>query len=139
MEKVINQQIEEKPNNIALYKTLAMIYHERGKQREAKEAYERILELDRAQPMALNNLAWLLITAPDESLHEKERALELAKMAVVLERMPEYLDTLAEAYYVNGYTNEALKTIEEALSIATDRISYFEKQREKFLGKNGEE
>ncbi|MDB4443740.1 M48 family metalloprotease [bacterium] len=139
VEKVINQQIEEKPNNIALYKTLAMIYHERGKHREAKEAYERILELDRAQPMALNNLAWLLITAPDKRLHEKERALELAKMAVVLERMPEYLDTLAEAYYVNGYTNEALETIEEALSIATDKISYFEKQREKFLGKVGEE
>jgi len=111
-----------------------MIYHERGKYKKAIEAYENILGLDQAQPVALNNLAWLLVTVPDENLREYDRALTLAKRAVAHERSPIYLDTLAEAYHVNGYTNEAIKAIDEAIAVANEKREYYEKQRKKFLG-----
>ena len=133
-EGVLNQQIIKDPKRISVYRDLAMIYHERGKYKKAIEAYENILGLDQSQPVALNNLAWLLVTVPDENLKEYDRALTLAKRAVALERSPIYLDTLAEAYYVNGYTNEAIKTIDEAIAVANENREYYEKQRKKFMG-----
>ena len=88
---------------------------------------------DPDQAEALNNLAWLLVTAPDEELRDKKRSLVLAKKAVLLERSSVFLDTLAEAYYVNGFMPEAVKTIEEAIAVATENRGYYEKQLEKFL------
>jgi len=104
-----------------------------GKYREAMRVYEKIILLDQAQSLALNNLAWLLVTIPDESLRDKERALTLARRAVDLKRSSIFLDTLAEAYYSNGLTDEAVKTIKEAISLANDRLDYYEKQLEKFM------
>ena len=132
-EGVLNQQIIKDPKRITVYRDLAMIYHERGKYKKAIEAYEKILDLDQAQPVAFNNLAWLLVTVPDENLREHDRALALAKRAVALERSPVYLDTLAEAYHANGYTNEAIKAIDEAIAVASENQGYYQKQRKKFL------
>lgn len=133
-EEVLHQQIIKNPNRISLYRDLAMIYHEGGKYKEAIETYEKILEMDGAQPVALNNLAWLLVTAPDEKLREPERALALAKKAVALDKSAIYLDTLAEAYYVNGYRNEAVKAIDEAIAVAVENRGYYQRQRKKFMG-----
>ncbi len=135
-EGVLNQQIIKDPNRIPVYRDLAMIYHQRGKYKKAIEAYEKILDLNQAQPVALNNLAWLLVTVPDESLRDRERALILAKRAVALDRSPGYLDTLAEAYHVNGYTHEAVKAIDEAIAIASEKQGYYQEQRKKFLDEN---
>ena len=129
----LNQQLVKEPDNIVLYQNLAMVYHEMGKYREAMRVYERIILLDQTQPLALNNLAWLLVTIPDERYRDKERALTLARRAVDLKRSPIFLDTLAEAYYSNGLTDEAVKTIKEAISLANDRSDYYEKQLEKFM------
>jgi hypothetical protein len=63
----------------------------------------------------------------------------LAKKAVALERSPVFLDTLAEAYYANGLFSEAVKTIQEALSLATEGTSYYEKQMRKFLANREQE
>ena len=133
-EKVLNQQIIKDPDRIPVYKDLARIYHQREKFGKAIEAYEKIIALDPAQAVALNNLAWLLVTISDESLRDQERALRLAKRAVALDRSPIYLDTLAEAYHVNGYTHEALKAIDEAIAIANENQKYYQDQRKKFLG-----
>ncbi|MBW1998491.1 MAG: M48 family metalloprotease [Deltaproteobacteria bacterium] len=131
----LKQRLTKDPTNIALYRNLAMIYHQTGKYREAIEAYEKALSLDENQPVLLNNLAWLLVTAPDERIRQRERALVLAKKAVRLNRSPVFLDTLAEAYYANGLVEEAIRTIDEAISVATEGIDYYKKQREKFSGK----
>ncbi len=131
--KVLTQQLLKDPDNIALCQNLAMVYHEMGKYREAIETYERIIDLDENQAVSLNNLAWLLVTVPDQELRDKRRALDLAKRAVALERSAVFLDTLAEAYYVNGLSREAVETIEEAVSVAEENRDYYEKQLEKFL------
>jgi Zn-dependent protease with chaperone function len=130
----LNQQILKEPDNIALYINLAMVYNHMDKYQEAIETYERIIDLDPGQAVSLNNLAWLLVTVPDEELRDEGRALDLAKKAVDLKRSPVFLDTLAEAYYANGLNTEAIKTIKEAIALVTEeRSNYYEKQLNKFL------
>jgi Zn-dependent protease with chaperone function len=137
--KILNQQLAEEPGDIRLYENLAMLYHQMEKHREAITVYERIISMDRGRAVALNNLAWILLTAPEEDLRDEERALVLAKEAVAMERSPTFLDTLAEAFYVNGFSDEAIGTIKEALSLARENRGYYQKQLERFAGTVEEE
>jgi len=130
---VIHQRISQEPNNIELYIVLAMAYHEMGKNAEAMRTYEKIIQMDPQNALALNNLAWFLVTVPHVGKEDRERGLDLAKRAVARERSPVYLDTLAEAYYVNGYVQEAIRTMEEAISLAKENRDYYKKQMKKFL------
>ena len=139
MSKALSRQIEKKPDNALLYRNLATIYHHLGEHAQAKAAYEKALAIQPAQPSVLNNLAWLLVTAPDSSLRDPVRGLHLARLAVSMERAPAFLDTLAEAYYVNEDPRRAVELIEEALSKAQDRREYYASQRKKFMdGLEGE-
>jgi len=117
----------------------AAAYQEAGKPEKAIEVYEKIIQEDQDQAVALNNLAWLLVTVPDESLRDKERGLRLAKRAVALERSPVFLDTLAEAYFANDMLPEAIETMKEALSLAPEGRSYYEEQLKKFVAKTEQE
>jgi Zn-dependent protease with chaperone function len=132
IEKAIHQQLMKEPRNVALYLSLAMMYQELGKERETREIYEKIIALAPQRAVALNNLAWLLATSSDEGVRDPDRALDLARRAVTLERSPGFLDTLAEAYFANGRVEEAIRTIEEALAGATENQSYYEKQLKRF-------
>lgn len=134
--RVLDQRLEEEPDNIMLHKTLAEVYHEMGRYPKAIQAYERVILLDRSQAGALNNLAWVLVTIPDEQLRDKKRALSLAKEAVGLERSSIFLDTLAEAYFANGLTPEAVRTIKEAIAMKQGNGEYYLKQLEKFMGRS---
>ncbi len=132
--KALNQQILKDPRNIELYLNLAMIYQQMGKGRETMDVYERIIGLDPNRAVALNNLAWLLATTPDEKLRDPNRAIDLARRAVALERSPGFLDTLAEAYFAGGRVEEAIRTIEEAIAVAKENRAYYEKQLKRFVG-----
>jgi Zn-dependent protease with chaperone function len=134
LEGPLQEKALQEPGNIGLHQTLAMVYQRTGKLKEAMDVYEHILRLDPGQAVALNNLAWLLLTVPDEKLRDRRRALELAEKAVALERSPVFLDTLAEAYYANGRTEEAVRAIEEAISLATENVAYYKDQLRKFKG-----
>jgi len=128
----LNQQLIEEPDNVVLLQNMAMVYHNMERYHEAIETYDRLLLLDGTKALALNNLAWILVTAPDRGLRDPERALILAKKAVELERSPIFLDTLAEAHYVNGSVQKAVETIKEAISLEADD-PYFKRQLKKFL------
>jgi tetratricopeptide (TPR) repeat protein len=130
--KELNQQLLDEPNDITIYQNLAMVYQHLEEYEDAIETYEKIIELDPNEAVSLNNLAWLLVTAPNEALRDKTRALHLAKKAVDLERSPVFLDTLAEAFYANGFLQEAIGTIKEAIRLETGNTDYYEKQLEKF-------
>jgi len=129
---MLQRQISEDPDNIELLQGLAIVYHDMNMYAEAKEAYERVLLLGGEQPIALNNLAWLLVTVPDEGLRDPKRALVLAERAVAIERSPTFLDTLAEAYYVNGSVQKAIDTINEAIALESGDDGYYRKQLERF-------
>lgn len=129
---ILNRQIIDSPDNIEIYKGLAYIYHRRENLARAQWAYENILRLNPDDGLALNNLAWILATAQDTTLLDYPKALTLAKQAVGIERSPTFLDTLAEAYYVNGLYDQALQTIKEALENASENREYLARQLEKF-------
>ncbi len=129
---ILNRQLIESPDNIEIYKFLAIIYQRRENLIRAQWAYENILRLNPDDGLALNNLSWILATARDKTLLDYPRALTLAKRAVGIERSPTFLDTLAEAYYVNGLHDQALQTMKEALENASENRDYLARQLEKF-------
>lgn len=138
IESALVRQTSREPENPALYQDLASLYHEKGRYEQAMRTYEKSLELDPNQPVTLNNLAWLLATVPDPELRDEKRALRLAERAVALEQSPVFLDTLAEAYYRNGRTEEAVEAIREAIEEAEGNLEYYESQLRKFQGGRSE-
>jgi membrane associated rhomboid family serine protease len=87
-------------------------------------------------PEALNNAAWAYATSSDPAIHNPSSALECARKAVSLKKdhpIPNHLDTLAEALYVNEQYAEAVKTEREAIALAPPEArGNFEMQLEKY-------
>lgn len=130
--RLLHHQGAGPSETIAIYRGLAAVYHQRGNLARATWAYEGILRLNPDDDVALNNFAWILATSDDETLFDYPRALQLAKRAVAIKRSPTFLDTLAEAYYVNGLYDQALDTIREALGKASVNRKYLTRQMKKF-------
>ena len=130
--KALNRELVTSPDNINIYRSLAYIYQTENKLLRAIWAYENILELKPDDTLSLNNLAWILATSDNADLLDYPRALKLAEKAILLERSPTILDTLAEACYVNGHYRRALETSKEALDGAIENRNYFEDQLKKF-------
>ncbi len=130
--KLIRSSKVDPKKDLNLFIDVAMIYHDMGELRKAVSIYEKILRSYKDAHIALNNLAWILATADKEELRDPKRALMLAKRAVSLKRCAAYLDTLAEAYWVNGMRNEAIRAEREALDMAKERRDYYKAQLERF-------
>lgn len=90
------------------------------------------------EPLHLNNVAWTIVTGPAPSPGLVDVALQLAERAVeeTGQRDPNLLDTLAEAYFVAGRREDAIHTIDEAISLAPG-VDYFQEQRRRFTGERG--
>jgi len=91
---------------------------------------------DQNHPSSLNSIAWTYATSANPAVRNPVAALEYARKAVQLTKdQPNaaFLDTLAEAYYVNHQHAEAVKTEEQALALASpeDR-GEFEVRLEKY-------
>jgi hypothetical protein len=95
----------------------------------------RLLAKPGANPLALNNTAWLLATREEPTPEQVDVALQLAQRAVHETRRedPTVLDTLAEAQFQAGRIDEALVTIDEAIALAPGE-SYYVEQRRRFTG-----
>ena len=131
----IKEKIVETPDNPILLKDLARVYYDMGKQNDALKIYERLLKTNRDADV-LNDLSWILVTIHDEDLRDNKRGLLLAKEAVKLEKNPQFLDTLAEAYWVNGDIENAVKAINEAIILSgkdDPLFKYYNEQLKKFL------
>jgi Zn-dependent protease with chaperone function len=133
LETAATRELARNPHQPDLLTLLGDIHQSRGRLAEAAAAYEEAISLDPRQARALNNLAWLYVTADDPALRRPERALELALRAAALDPAPHVLDTLAESYYANGRFAEAVATGRQALEAAAPKDrAYFEAQLEKF-------
>ncbi|MCP3954657.1 MAG: M48 family metalloprotease [Desulfobacterales bacterium] len=132
LEKLIVLEIEKSPGNAGLYHDLANVYINKRKFAEAITAYRHAIWLNPKFPSALNNLAWLYATCEDENLRDPEKALKLALSAAEFLPKAHILDTLAEAYYINGQYQQALLSGKQALQTAEENRDYYLRQVQRF-------
>ncbi|MCD6352727.1 MAG: M48 family metalloprotease, partial [Proteobacteria bacterium] len=132
MEKQVQRVMADNPQSLELKMTLADILLEKKEYHRAEPVYQQIIQVSPDNVAALNNLAWLYATSEDAEIRDKKRALTLAQKAAELKKEPCILDTLAEAYFINGKSEEALQAIEAAIALQPDNLKYYLKQKQKF-------
>jgi tetratricopeptide (TPR) repeat protein len=116
----LQKAVELKPGMAEAHYKLANTLAQLGRAGEAVSQYEKALQLAPDYVQALNNLAWVLAAAPDVSLRNGARAVELARRANGLTggQNPMMLGTLAVAYAGTGNYAEAIATVQRALQFA---------------------
>jgi Flp pilus assembly protein TadD len=99
---------------------IAVSLESRGDLEGAVRHYREAIRLRPQDPRAYNNLAWILATHPDPAFRNGAEAVELAEKACDLtgESDVNLLDTLAAAYAEAGRFEEAIATLELAVSLA---------------------
>ncbi len=132
LESLLSRELRSHPGDTKTLMALAMIYHEGKRFQQAKETYEKILQREPNDYLALNNLAWLLATSKDQGLFQPAKALALARKAAALHPDPMILDTLAEAYLANGRPDLALQVARQVLAKNPSNRAYYQAQEERF-------
>lgn len=114
------QALEIQSNDASLHLNLGLCYLQMGQAADAKAQYEEALRLNPDDPRIQNNLAWLLAAGPVASLRDGNQAVELAREAdeITGGQNPVILHTLAAALAQAGRFSEAIKTAQEASSLA---------------------
>ncbi|HAA04757.1 MAG TPA: hypothetical protein DCE18_15525 [Syntrophobacteraceae bacterium] len=128
---VLERQVADWSNNAELMGMAGSVLLEQGRYAEARSLMQKHLERSPHDPQILNNLAWLYATAP-APYADPAAALELALKSVQEDPEPYALDTLAEAYFVNGRYREALETIQRAIDMKPDNLKYLLEQQKKY-------
>jgi TPR repeat protein len=82
---------------------------------------------------AMNSLALLMATSNDRHVRNLQEAIALATKAVAASSNPDYLDTLAAAYFANGESDKAVETEQKALARNPQNEDY-QKALQKYLG-----
>lgn len=131
-EAVLLQKVRQEPDNSLWWLYLGDFLQSRKLERKAVDAYEKALQLTPTSAEINNNLAWLLLTAQEKTLRNPERALALARTAVLLKERGFILDTLATAYWANGLIEEAVALEYRAIRLDPEHRVYFQGQIEKF-------
>ncbi|HXW15270.1 MAG TPA: rhomboid family intramembrane serine protease [Terriglobia bacterium] len=98
---------------------LADLYAKQKLYADAINNYQEALRLVPDFAEAHNNLAWLYATCDDPKYRDPKAALEHAQRAVKLTEWKEgeSIDTLAEAYFVNGDYEQAVEIQKKALAL----------------------
>ncbi len=102
---------------------------------EAVKWYRKAV--DQGNPDALNNLARLLATSRNASVRNPQEAIALATKAVAAGNNPDYLDTLAAAYFEAGQTEKAVEVEQKALALDPGNDSYKEALQKYLAPANG--
>lgn len=108
------------PHEAKPHYMLAGLLYQRRNFTEAMVEYQLALQIDPNQPLALNDLAWILATAPDARLRNGAAAVDLAQRACRLTnyKMTLFVGTLAAAYAEAGRYQDAVKAAEQAITLA---------------------
>ena len=95
------------PNNANVLNSLALMLDTAGQKKEAKVAYESALRIESENPVALNNLAYIIAESPggdlDQALTFAQRANQKLPQAV------EIADTLGWIYLKKNLPDNALE------------------------------
>lgn len=117
---------EENPAHWLFFAGNFLLEHKLEKR--AAIAFELAVDKEPNQPDLLNNYSWLLLTSNDTELRNPKKALTLARSAVLLKPSGYILDTLATAWWANGFVEEAVKVAKEALFLDPDKADYYQSQ-----------
>jgi tetratricopeptide (TPR) repeat protein len=114
------ETVRLKPDFALAHDTLAAAFQKTGRMDQAITEYQQSLQINPANPGTQINLAWLLATAPEASLRNGAKAMELARQASLLTggENPVILHALAAAYAESGRFSEAVETAQHALRLA---------------------
>ncbi len=106
-------------------------YNEAQQWQNAANAHEDAVREFPADAQILNSAAWFYATTKS-ALRNPRKALEYANRAIATAPdNPDFVDTLAEAYFVNGRIASAIATEQKALALAPDRKD-LQKDMEKY-------
>lgn len=104
--------LDNKALELQFYLSMADAYNEAGEYNESDAAFEKALEIDNENSVALNNYSYYL-SLRGENL---EKALKMSKKSNDLEtNQPTYLDTYAWIFYKMGRYEEAREYLQKAL------------------------
>jgi tetratricopeptide (TPR) repeat protein len=114
------QAIQVNSNRPETFFHLGMTLGQLGRTREAIAQYREALRLNPNLAGALNNLAWILASNPDDELRHGAESVRLAERACELTHYgePLFMGTLAAAYAECGRFPEAVTTAEKAEQLA---------------------
>jgi protein O-mannosyl-transferase len=112
--------LKDFPFDLATHNDLGVLMLQNGDVRGAIEQWETSLQIDPDNGNALNNLAWVLATYPDDRIRNGKRAVELATKAAALPGgiSPIVLRTVAAAYAEAGDFANAIATAKRAVDLA---------------------
>jgi Flp pilus assembly protein TadD len=115
------QTIQQHPKDARPYVLLGMLEETRRDTAKARQLYEKALQLEPNNPLAENNLAYLLL----ETGGDANNALMLAQAArQALPQNPGVADTLAWVYYRKGVYGSAADLLKEAIHASPDNATY---------------
>jgi Tfp pilus assembly protein PilF len=108
-------------NTVAL-SLVATTLSEMGRQREAIQLFEKLASEHDQDYVVLNNLAWLQATASEAALRNSERAVRLAREALLLAPGSYNVwSTMSEAYFRNGQYDKAYRAARQAMLLAQEQ------------------
>lgn len=119
-ETPFEQALEMEPRNVLAAAKLGGISVRKGAWKRAVRFYKQALETNPDSPAVLNDLAWVLATAPDEEVRNPQASVDAARRATALSggNDPAFLDTLAAAYASAGDFDRAVQTAGKGCTIA---------------------
>ncbi|MBL9113871.1 MAG: tetratricopeptide repeat protein [Verrucomicrobiaceae bacterium] len=118
--RLLQTRLHDDPSDSLALFNLAVAQSQLGQFADSKRSYESVLKLAPKHAGALNNLAWLLSTCPDEAIRDGKRAQALAQAAIEEQpgALPVLKRTLAAALAEAGDYVGAKTVAEEALAAA---------------------
>jgi Flp pilus assembly protein TadD len=117
--------LEIKPNYTEAHDNIGIAFLQKGQADQAVVHFQKALEIQPRNSGAQNNLAWVLATAPNASLRNGGKAVELAQQANQLSggQNPAIIGTLAAAYAEAGRFPEAVTTAQKALQLVESQTN----------------
>jgi tetratricopeptide (TPR) repeat protein len=108
------QSIKDNPREVSFYILTGELYESQRNWDKAKEAYQKVLEITPQNPLASNNLAYVMLQAGGNI----DVAMSLAQTARRgMPESPNAADTLGWVYYQKGAYKSAIDLFQEALKL----------------------